>query len=408
MDGPERFVPRRVGQVTDELVALPWDDLADAERFRVLSRLVTALAHFDLHDREEAVIDAWAQTEAGDAQAAATLREALSALLDGANYVPVTMDELNEAMARESLIPLRLEVDLDDYTDLLVYRRGSRRETVQVPKWKGLRSAERTITVEDRVVVLTRIKPRSWFEERGIDPADRNLVPGQVSLKQFQDVPRADVEMLLPSTQVRFRPIDTLVVGLPALASGIAVLTTKLLPTIGLAVVLLGAWLGLRDEEPQLDQGALVVLFGGLVTIGGFLVRQWSKLKNRRLRYLKTLSETLYFRTLADGPGVLHTLLYSAGQQHVLEVVLAYRFLLAAPDGATPDVLDAEVERWLRATCHREIDFEVDAALAELHDLGLVDQDGDRVRAVPVATALARLDRRWDQIFRFQPEDAHV
>lgn len=408
MDGPERFVPRRVGQVTDELVALPWDDPADAERFRVLSRLVAALAQVDLHDREEAVIDAWAQTEAGDAQAAAALREALSTLLDGANYVPVTIDELNEAMARESLIPLRLEVDLDDYTDLFVYRRGGRRETVQVPRWKGLRSEERTITVEDRVVVLTRIKPRSWFEERGIDPAERNLVPGQVSLKQFQDVPRADIEMLLPSTQVRFRPIDTLLVGLPALASGIVVLTTKLLPTIGLAVVLLGAWLGLRDEEPQLDQGALVVLFGGLVTIGGFLVRQWSKLKNRRLAYLKTLSETLYFRTLADGPGVLHTLLYSAGQQHVLEVVLAYRFLLAAPDGATAHDLDADVERWLRATCHREIDFEVDAALAALDDLGLVDRDGDRVRAVPPAPALTRLDRRWDQIFRFQPEDTHA
>ncbi|MBN2624779.1 MAG: DUF3754 domain-containing protein [Acidimicrobiales bacterium] len=408
MDGPERFVPRRVGQVTDELVALPWDDPADAERFRVLSRLVAALAQVDLHDREEAVIDAWAQTEAGDAQAAAALREALSTLLDGANYVPVTMDELNEAMARESLIPLRLEVDLDDYTDLLVYRRGGRRETVQVPKWKGLRSEERTITVEDRVVVLTRIKPRSWFEERGIDPAERNLVPGQVSLKQFQDVPRADIEMLLPSTQVRFRPIDTLLVGLPALASGIVVLTTKLLPTIGLAVVLLGAWLGLRDDEPELDQGALVVLFGGLVTIGGFLVRQWSKLKNRRLAYLKTLSETLYFRTLADGPGVLHTLLYSAGQQHVLEVVLAYRFLLAAPDGANAHDLDADVERWLRATCHREIDFEVDAALTELDDLGLVDRDGDRVRAVPPPTALTRLDRRWDQIFRFQPEDTHA
>ena len=50
----------------------------------------------------------------------------LTGLLDGANYTPVTMAELDDALANESLIPLRLEVDLDDYDELLIYRRGSR------------------------------------------------------------------------------------------------------------------------------------------------------------------------------------------------------------------------------------------------------------------------------------------
>ncbi len=131
---------------------------------------------------------------------------------------------------------------------------------------KGLRTEQRTITVEDRVVILTQVKAVSWFRERGIEAAARSLVPGQVSVKQFQQVPRADIEMLLPSTQVRFRPIDSLLVGLPAVASGIAVLATKLLPTLGLIFVLIGAWLGLRDDQPEMNQGALVVLFGGLIT----------------------------------------------------------------------------------------------------------------------------------------------
>lgn len=271
---------------------------------------------------------------------------------------------------------------------------------VEVLRWRGLRRAERTITVDDRVVVLTRVKGQEWFAEQGIHPASRNLEPGRLSLKQFQRMPRADIEMLLPSAQVRYRPIDTFVMGLPAIVSAIAVLVTKLLPTLGLMFVLVGAWLGLRDEEPTIDQAALVVLFGGLVTVGGFVVRQWSKLKNRRVTYLKTLSETLYFRTLADGPGVVYTLLSAAEQQQSVEVILAYRALSTASEGLTVDDLDRKVERWLREHCHREIDFDVTSAVAALRELDLVT--GDQVlQARPVHDALGRLDRHWSDLFRY-------
>ena len=397
----ERFVPQRVGQLTMELCDMPWPERDGADLFRSFSRLTSALYHYEFHDREQAVIDAWEQVN-DDPAAAATVTAELTGLLDGANYTPVTMAELDDAMTHESLIALRLEVDLDDYDELLIYRRGSHRDTVEIPKWKGLRSEQRTITVDERVVVHTRVKPQSWFDERDIDPSERNLVPGHVWLKQFQNVPRADIEMLLPSTQVRFRPIDSLLVGVPALASGIAVLATKLLPTLGLIFLLVGAWLGFRDEQPELDQTSLVILFGGAVTLGGFLFRQWTKLKNRRVEYLKTLSENLYFLTLADGPGVLHTLLSSAEQQETVEVLLAYRFLLAAPDGLTAAELDATIETWLREACRRDIDFEVDDAVAKLRRLEVIE-GGATMRALPLPEALALLDRRWDDLFQHRP-----
>ncbi|MEX2658343.1 MAG: TMEM143 family protein, partial [Acidimicrobiales bacterium] len=400
MEQRERFVPRRVGKLTNELVALPWADADSAEAFRSSARLVSALYHFEFHDREQAVVDAWEAAE-GDPDAVAVVTDELRSLLDHANYVEVTMEELDDAMTREALIPLRLEVDVDEYEELLVFRRGTRREDVEISRWKGLRTEERTITVEDRVVVLTQVKPQGWFDERGIDPADRNLHPGQVSLKEFKDVPRADIEMLLPSTRIRFRPIDAVLVGLPAVLSGIAVLATKLLPTLGLIFVLAGAWLGVRDEEPELDQGALVALLGGLIAVGGFLLRQWTKLKSRRLKYMKTLSETLYFRTVADGPGVLHMLLSSAEQQEVVEVLLAHRFLLASPEGRTAEELDHDVESWIRETCHHDVDFEIADALDKVRELDLVE-DGPLLRARPLPDALARLDRRWDDLFRHQ------
>lgn len=393
-----------MGQLTTELCSLTWpEDQDGTEQFRSFSRLTSALYHYEFHDREQVVTEAWERV--GDDPGAASLVAAeLTGLLDGANYIPVTMAELDDALANESLIPLRLEVDLDDYDELLIYRRGSELDTIEIPKWMGLRSKERTITVDKRVVVYTRVKAQGWFDERKIDPAERNLVPGHVSLRQFQNVPRADIEMLLPSTQVGLRLTDSLLIGVPAVASGVAVLATKLLPTLGLIFLLVGAWLGFRDEQPDIDQAALVILFGGALTLGGFVFRQWTKLKNRRLEYLKTLTENLYFRTLAAGTGVLHTLLSSAEQQEVVEVLLAYRFLLAAPGGLTAAELDAEVETWLRDAGQGDIDFEVADAIAKLRRLEVIEGH-PTMRALPLPESLALLDRRWDDLFRYQPSE---
>ncbi len=400
----ERFIPQRVGQLTTGLCSLPWpEDHDGVEQFRAFSRLTSALYHYEFHDREQVIAEAWERV-GDDPEAAAVVVGELTGLLDGANYTPVTAAELDYALANESLIPLRLEVDLDDYDELLIYRRGSRTNTVEVPKWMGLRSTERTITVDDRVVVYTRVKSQSWFDERGIDPAKRKLVPRHVSLRQFQNVPRADIEMLLPSTRVGLRLIDSLYIGVPAVATGVAVLATKLLPTIGLIFLMAGAWLGFRDEQPKIDQAALVILLIGAVTLGSFVFRQWTKLKNRRLEYLKTLTEALYFRTLGAGPGVFHILLSSAEQQEVAEVLLAYRFLLAASGGLTASELDTEVETWLRGDGHGDIDFEVADAVAKLRRLEVIEGDFT-MRALPLHESLALLDRRWDDLFRYRPTE---
>jgi hypothetical protein len=396
----ERFVPQRVGALTNELCELPWPDAADAKQFRAFSRLTSALFHYEFHDREQELLEAW-ENPGTEPTAADSLTTALTALLENANYTPVTMAELDDAMTRESLVPLRLDVDLEEYEEILIYRRGSHTDTAQIPKWRGLRSEQREMTVDERVIVHTRVKSASWFEERGSDPAKSNLTPGHVSLKQFQNVPRADIEMLLPSARVRLRPVDSLLVGVPALASGIAVLTTKLLPTLGLIFLLVAAWLGLRDDQPELDQTSMVLLLGGAIAFGGFVFRQFSKLKNRRLEYLKTLADNLYFRTLGDGAGVVHTLLSSAEEQETIEVLLAYRFLLMESGGVSPEHLDAAIERWLRESCRNEIDFDVEDALAKLRRLDLLEDPTEEatVAAVPLSAALSRLDRRWDDLF---------
>ncbi len=132
-------MPRRVSEVTARLRQLGWAQGEDAERFDALGRLVAAWYHHRFHERELAIVESWEAADEG-VDDSGELKAELTALLDRANYLPVTMAELDEAIATESLIQLRLEVNLDDYDELLIYRRGSRRETVAIPRWQGLRT----------------------------------------------------------------------------------------------------------------------------------------------------------------------------------------------------------------------------------------------------------------------------
>ena len=173
--------------------------------------------------------------------------------------------------------------------------------------------------------------------------------------------------------------------------------------------VLAGSYIGLRDEQPEINQAALLILFGGTVALGSFGFRQWTKLKNRRIEYLKTLSENLYFRTVADGPGVFHILLSSAEEQEVNEVLISYRLLLSSAEAMTADELDHAAEQWLAESFESDIDFEVDDALGKLSRLAIATTDGDgRWSPVGLGEALIRLDRRWDDLFSFSSIDDGV
>jgi hypothetical protein len=402
----ERFVPRRFKETARQLESLPLVDSArgDTPRWASLSHLVAALYHHEFHIIEQRTTEAWEHISSSPAAADAVTGD-LTGLLDGANYTPITDVELDEAIQNEALIPLRLDVDFDLYDELLIYRRGARTDLVEHKRF--LRAAEPVeITVDADVVVHSRIKPADWFVENGIDPRKRGIVPGDASLKQFRNVPRADIEMLLPATKVRFRTVDTLKIAVPAAVSAILVLVTKLLPTLGLMFLLAGFYAGLSDEQPVINQGVLLILFGGLAALGGFGFRQWNKLKNHRIDYLKTLSENLYFRTVADGPGVFHILLSSAEEQEVNEVLIAYRLLLAAANALTADELDCIAEQWLAEAFDADIDFEVDDALGKMLRLGIATTNSDgRWSPVGLDEALTRLDRRWDDMFRFNSVD---
>jgi hypothetical protein len=221
-------------------------------------------------------------------------------------------------------------------------------------------------------------------------------------IKLFQNVPRSDLEMVLPNVKVGMRRIDKLFIGVPAAVSGIIVIATKLLAPLGLLLLLLGFWLGIRDEPVTIGQTALVSTGAGLIAFGAFLVRQVTKFMNRKIMFMKALSENLYFRNLDNDAGVFHHLLDAAEEAEAVEALLAYHFLRIAPEPLTSGELDGQVEAWLARRWDAPIDFEVADGLRKLRELSLIVEDGEgRLSVVGLDEAKRRMDHAWDDLFDY-------
>ncbi len=410
-DAAQRYLPLRV----DEVVALCAQRVGpgDADGFHRVAGLLRALLHASYRERWQRAKDAYApfspDTEtqeqrpdtasAGSGEAQQRLVDELREVLDAANYDEVPREVLEQALGESSVFRVQLHAELDDFADLLVFRRGVAQRSDTLERWRGLRTLHVDYLEYRRVVLYARYQDAAWFRERGRDLDELPFRPGRAVLKLFQEVPEKDLEMLLPNTEVRMRTLDKVLFGVPALVSGIVVATTKLATALGLLVLLVAAGLGLRRRAPELDTGALFTVLGGLTALGGYLWRQYGKFTSRRTSYMKTLSESLYYKSIGDGPGVLFTVLDSAEEEDVKESLLAYAGLLEQP--LTADVLDAQVEQLLADSGRlgaARVDFEVSDALGKLERVGVVRRQGGSWAALPVEQAVQALRDRWREL----------
>lgn len=407
----QRFIPFRRSDLVDMLADAGRLPASDQHGFRAFVRLLNAVFHHDFHQQLETLKDAYApfnpdpdtrtvrDYDDQDRDAAhQQLITGLEDLLNHANFEPLSDQDLRAAFEEESLLKVRLEIDESDFADVVFFRRGITVREDELTSFFGLRRRPVVFTNYEKVLVLVTFKDADHFD----DPEDLPFAPGSTILKLFQDVPRADLEMLFPNARPRMRALDKLLIGVPALAGGIIILTTRLLTTIGLVLLLLGAALGVTDQSPQINQATLVTLGAGLGSVGGYLSRQFTKFKNRKMEFMKTLSDNLYFRNLDNDTGVLHHLVDNAEEEEAKEALLSWYFLRAADRPLTVEELDEAIEGWLRDHWDLDMDFEVNDGLDKLRDLGLLrPADDGRLAAVPTEEAKRRLDQRWDQYFQY-------
>ncbi len=372
--------------------------------FRQLARMLAQIYHFEFHSIIEALKSAYADTDPDidtrrpngfPAESHPGFVDLLDNLLIKANYERVSEDDLNRALLESSLFKIRLHVDFSDFSEVSLFARGQSQRAETVPSWFGLRSQKIEFTNYERVVVYLKFRDDFVAGSKDMD----HCRAGATLLKLFRNVPRADIEMLFPNTQVRMRLLDKLLIGIPAVVSGGIVLTTKLGASLVLLGSLVGYWLGLHNEPTELNQAAIMVLVAGAAALVGYLWKQFNNFKNRKIRFMQALTRNLYFKNLDNNSGVFHRLADDAEEEETKEALLAYYFLLISAEPLSSQQLDRKIENWFEAKWNCSIDFEITDALSKLRELGLVRESENKLTALPIDQSIVKLDQRWDNYF---------
>jgi hypothetical protein len=408
----ERFIPFRKADIVDMCIADSRLNDGGKKEFREFAQILQSLFHFEFHRRLETLKNCYAPFNPdSDTRLIADISEEekmrsqkelvaeMTAVLQAANFERITAENLEQALEEESLFKIRLEVDFEDFEGVIFFRRGKSVQHETLRQLYGLRKKEIEFTNYDRVAIYLKFKELAYFEARN----RKNLmfVPGSTIIKLFQNVPQADLEMLFPNSRVRMKTIDKLVIGVPAAISGIIVVATKLGASLILVGSVIAFWLGFGREEVELNQKHLIALGAGLGTLGGFLFRQIGKFKNRKIKFMKALSDNLYFKNLDNNLGVFHHLIDAAEEEEVKEAILGYFFLLTAGRALTRKELDQRIERWFADQWNCDLDFEIEDALQKLLRLELVVSNGDLLEAKPLPEAKKQLDDIWDNYFQY-------
>ena len=412
----DHYIPVRRKDILDALATHAALPAPDREKFRNFCGMLAAIYHYEFFVALERLRDDYyyfnPEREGSVPFDAETLGRAHDELVDTlvvvmreANFVPIPLSEVAAAHAEHHMLRVTVDTPLEDFRDVLFFRRGHRVETVEIKSWFGLRRREVKVLFYDHVVLMVMFKPDSDLTPKQQKRlANAKLRPGSILIKYFRNIARPDLDMLFPNVRVVMSLFDKLFLGVPALAGGIPLLL-KLLPTLTVLFVVLGFYLGFSGSLEEGEEKKALAALTGLGALGAFAVRQWTKYQRQALKYHKAIADNVYFRNVNNNAGIFDYLIGAAEEQESKEAFLAYYVLLTAKTPLDKVALEAEVEGFVHATFSVEVAFEVEDALSKLERLGLLRRNGDKLSVLPLDHALAALDRAWCAFFP-QPKAA--
>src|SRR5262249_51626787 len=155
----------------------------------------------------------------------------------------------------------------------------------------------------------------------------RKIDINRLYLRVYKDIPKMDLEMLIPGARPQMRLFDKANIGIPMVSGAVAVLlkTVALLGGFGgLLALLLLHQDKIREADEKLFTASFALLLAGLA---GYAFKSYASYLNLKNRYEKNLSQSLYFQSLDGNAGVLFRLLDEAEEQECREAILGYYFL---------------------------------------------------------------------------------
>ncbi|MGK7889317.1 MAG: TMEM143 family protein, partial [Leptolyngbyaceae cyanobacterium] len=362
----ENFIPLNRRDLVKLCLADDSFSATDAQHFRDFCEILSAYFHFQFHATLEAIKENYAPFNPNvdvQSQWSTQVEELVpmqekfihhfTHLLEKSNYLELSKGTLRRALEERSLIALHTDVNFNDFQTFSCYYRGDIHQEIETKTWLW-RKTIRTIDIFERVVLLIQFKDESYFIDQKIDLDTLNYSPGKIYLYFYRDVPKYDLELLFPNVETSMTWKDRLMLIVPAIGAGIAIasrMLSQFFIILGAILVVLEVESSQRSTEQlqtnQVVLAALVATLSLAMALGGFAFKQYSTYKNKKIQFQKNVTDTLFFRSIANHSAVFQLLIDVAEEEECKEVILAYFHLLQSEHPLSSQELDQTVEEWI-------------------------------------------------------------
>jgi hypothetical protein len=400
----EHYIPLRKSDLVDMLCKDSRLEPRERDPFRQFCLLVSSVWHFEYLATLEKLKDAYAPFDPDSVtkevnplpaekrpQRMEYLFDEFIKLMERANFKRLSRKDIEDAIeggASDWGVNMSVDFDVFERIELFVRSEGT---TTRVKRrtflfWK---TEEKKVDTYRRLILLVKMRPH-----KRLPP---NIETEAVFAKMFKDIPKLDLEMILPGTKLQMPGFQKWKTG------------TTLFGSIGYGLYNVGSalWDALMEVIRSAASFTLsapkMLLLAPMGVLFGYGYKQYAGYQVTKQSYSKMLAESLYFQNLDNNLGVVTSVIDEAEEQECRETILAYYYLWrhAPQEGWSSEQLDDYIEMELEGKLNMKIDFEVGDALGKLEKLNIVSRHGDKYRAVGLTQALEKLDYRWDNYFKY-------
>lgn len=383
----EHYIPLHTTDLVEFLAQHPGLDGPAVTQFRQIAMLLQAIEHHLYRQRHEQLLYSYAPLDPDLDRMLASVptpierdhtidecRKRTESVLLRANYRKLTTEELEQTLevASQWGVRMRVNFELQEWMD--VYTRGL---VIGTRKQRRLRKLYRFIEFEvplyQRLVIVFRAKPN---HPQKFD-ADR------IYLRMFKNVPRQDIDMMLPGAGVHMTWIDHSKILLPSMYA--AGMTMWRILKYFFMLALLGAF------------KTVGIVLIALLAIGYGIKSMFTFRLHTQRRYLLNMTQNLYYQSLGNNNGVLLRVLEEGEQQEACQAILVY--FVAMINGFPPlslQQLNDQCRELVQQASGVNSFFDTEATVKSLAKLGMLRFEQEGWVALQPRPAIEQLDKVWD------------
>lgn len=390
VESDDHYVPLHPTDLVEFLCQHPVFSRESVDLFRQFCMLILAIEHHLYRQRHEQLMYVYSALDPDvdhmlasiptDPQRERLVDEWLERtrhVLQRANYRRLSEQEITQAMQVASLWGIRMRVKLDLQQWIEVYVRGEAIGSEQRRTWRNyFRKTSFQAPLYPRLVVLFRPQknhPEKWDFR-------------YVYLRMFKNVPKQDIDMMLPGSGIQMNWLDHSKILLPSLF------------TAGFTL-----WRILKNVF-------LIALFGVFKTVGiavlvliavGYGAKNLFTFRSNVVRrYQLNMTQSLYYQSLDNNAGVLLRILSEGEQQDSCESILVYFVCAQSHDKPLPiEAINFHCKSLLREATGLVLNFDARKATENLLRLGLLRFESGGWQTLSLPESIVQLDKTWDEWF---------